>query len=281
MVLSFLVATTVAGGFIHHMEEDYKQREINAMIPAFSTNISTEDVNNMHLILNDDDCSDTFFQGVVDQLREDGLSFEVTSGGEGINQNNSTIVTLDQQYSAGPGTIIFAPYDNARVGESDALALSMQAAFQQNGFFADDIICGKSGYQVDDDGNVQTTFPTNTEELIDEGYDSSYVTISFGTQNQNPEWVAKSIENGLARQNYYLKENNSQTDLIYRANSSDVIDNVAGYFGTDASHLKKYNHLDDGTFRDSQTIINPNVDGIASFDKTSMFQIDEAKTRAY
>ena len=281
ILLALIIAGSISGTITHQIQNYYQQKELDAMIPSFSISTTIEDINNMNLILNDDDCSDTFFEGVANQLKEDGIQFTTTCDCEDINQNNATIVTLDQQYSAGPGTIIFAPYDNARVGQSDSLALSMQAAFKQNGFIVDDVMCGQVGYEQDEDGTIHTFFPTDTEKAMDEGYDSSFVTISFGTQIQNAEWVAKSIENGLARQNYHLKSDDSPTDLIYRANSGDEIDDVANYFRTDSNKLRKFNHMSDSTFTDSQTVVNPSIEEMHAFDKTGMFQIGEEKTRAY
>ena len=280
MILSFIVAGSIVSSSINHMVNNYKKEEIEKVIPPFSTSVTLDEINDMNIIINDDDCSDTFFVEVTDKLKEDGISFTTTSNEVDINQNNVTVISLDQQYSAGPDTIIFAPYNNTRVGQSDSLALAMQSAFIQNGFSVSDISCGMAGYFEDNEGNVHYFAPTNTESAIDEVYDSSFVTISFGTQNINSEWVAKSIENGLARQNYYLKSEDNQSDLIYRANTQDDIDGVAAYFGTDSSSLRKYNNVGD-TFTESEAVINPGVQDMKSFDKNGMFQIGKEKTRAY
>ena len=279
--MAVIVAASATGGVVHHFLSKDKLDEIDSMLSAFSADVSIDDINSMNLILNDNDCSDTFFQDITNQLREDGVQLTITRDGNNINENNSTIITLDQQYSAGPGTLIFAPYNNTRVGQSDSLALAMNAAFAQNGFTVGEILCGQIGYKQDEDGIVHTFFPTDTESAIDEAYDSSFVTISFGTQNQSGEWVAKSIENGLARQNYYLKSDDSSSDLIYRANSEDSLEDVANYFGSDVPQLKGFNHMKDSTFTDYQTIVNPAVENMSSFDKTGMFQINGQKTRVF
>ena len=96
---------------------------------------STDDVNNLNIIINDNNCSDSFFQEVCSNLKDDGLEITVTKDDENINVDNSVIITLDQQYSSGSSTLIFAPYDNTRIGNSDSLTLAMQSAFLQNGFF--------------------------------------------------------------------------------------------------------------------------------------------------
>lgn len=261
--------------------DEQKLQEWESMLSPFSAKISLDEINGMNLILNDHDCSDTFFQDVIKQLREDGIQFTITRDNININENNATIITLDQQYSAGPGTLVFAPYNNTRVGHSDSLALAMNTAFSQNGFIVGDILCGQAGYKQDEDGTIHTFFPTDTECAIDETFNSSFVTISFGTQNQNGIWVAKSIENGLARQKYYLKGHNNSTDLIYRANTSDSIDEVANYFGADIHQLKSFNHIKDSSFQNHQTIVNPSIENRSEFNPTSLFQIDNIKTRAY
>ena len=278
--MTFLVTSAVLAGATQNMLKP-KEPEIEDMVPPFTIEASIDEINDMNIILNDDDCSDTFFEDVVGHLKEDGLEFTVTSNCHDINQNNSTVITLDQQYSAGPGTVVFAPYNNAVVGHSDSLALSMQAAFEQNGFIADEISCGQIGYEVDEDGTIHSVVPTDTEREMDAGYDSSFVTISFGTDNQNAEWVAKSIENGLARQNNYLKTDDSQTDLIYRANPNDSVEDVANYFGTNVEQLSSFNNLNGTSFQEGQTVVNPSVGGSQSFDSHGIFEIGGVITRAY
>lgn len=253
----------------------------NMVSKEISASVSKERINEMNLILNDKDCSDTFFDEVCTKLEEDGISFERTKDGNDISTDNDVIVTLDQQYSSGSDTIIFAPHNNARLGNSDSLALAMQAAFQQNGFLGNKIACGKIGYREDENGNVSRSIPTDTEEALENDSDISFVTISFGTQNINSQWVAKSIENGLARQIYYLDNYDSDTDLIYRASLDDSVEVIADYFNSDVSSLNNFNGINGHVAVDSQAIINPNVGNMDVFNSNSQFSIDEVKTRAY
>ena len=280
-IVAFFLSGVVLATSLSHIPKKASEPTVHDLVSPFQIETNIDDINNMNLILNDDNCGDTFFRDVVDQLKEDGIHLTVVENSTDINENNATVVTLDQQYSAGAGTIIFAPYDNARVGHSDSLALSMQAAFQQNGYIVDNISCGQVGYFQDDDGVIHSSVPTNTENEIHEGYDTSFVTISFGTLNQNPEWVAKSIENGLARQVYYLKEGDDQTDLIYRASSTDSLEDVSNYFGTDPTHLKQQNQMEGDTFLENQTIVNPSVSDMKAFNSTGDFLIEGEKTKAY
>lgn len=261
--------------------EDSYSDELESMVQSFNTDISVGGINDMNIIINDNDCSDTFFNDVCNKLSEDGIEFKATSNCENINEDSSVVITLDQQYSSGSDTIIFAPYNNARLGYSDSLALSMQAAFKQNGFLGNNITCGKIGYREDENGNVTSMIPTETEEAMDIDSDSSFVTISFGTQNVNSDWVAKSIENGLARQKYYLDNYDSGADLIYRASADDSIEVVADYFNSDVGDLSLFNGLTTQSNLDSQTIVNPEVGEMEVFKHNSQFTVDKVETKAY
>lgn len=260
----------------------YKEKNnIDDMLNDVVLEVSSDDVNNMNIIINDNNCSDVFFNNVCDVLREDGLEFTATSNNEGINQDNCVVVTLDQQYSSGEATLIFAPYDNTRLGYSDSLTICMQSAFLQNGFFADNLSAGKIGFRENDNGEVSCLIPTDTEEAINNSYDTSFVTISFGTSNVNATWVAKSIENGLARQVYYLNNFDSNTDLLYRSSENEDVDVVAKYFDSTAHDLDLYNNLKGNKSLNNQVVVNPRVCYMNVFNKNTQLKIDEVKTRAY
>lgn len=280
MVLSLALAAAVTAGINSNINK--ADREIyEPYIAPFNASVSVSDINSMNIILNDSDCGNTFFTDVVEILREDGLTVETTSDCMDINKDNCTVITLDHMYSAGECTVIFAPYDNTRLGNSDSLAVSMRSAFDQNGFLVSSILCSQVGYEELENGDVSPYVPTSTEKAIDSDRTTSFVTISFGTQNNNAEWVAKSIENGLARQKYYLDNYDNQTDLIYRASSSDSLEAVSDYFGTDKHSLKSYNSLDSEDLYDSQAIVNSSIKDYPVFNRNSVFDIDGNKTKAY
>lgn len=277
MLLSFIAAAIVTASMLPHPSNEKEPHPIST---HFTSNVEVDDVNQLNIILNNNDCDDSLFQDVCDCLKEDGFTFQTSRNGFNINQDNSTVITLDQEYSAGENTIIFAPYNNTRIGHSDSLAIAMQSAFDQNGFLMGNIVCSQIGYNEEKNGEVDN-IPTETEKQIDEGCDTSFVTISFGTQNVNGRWVAKSIESGLARQRYYLDHCDSHTDLLYRASKDDSIDMVSDYFGTDSNKLKAYNKVNQEQLNDSQAIINPEVSDLEVFDRDSLFEVSGVKTRAY
>lgn len=280
----FMIASTlfvVGSSLVGCAPEKDHTSELEAMVESFNADVSLEEINDMNIIINDSDCSDSFFGEVCEKLCDDGIRFRTTSNCQGIEDDGSLVITLDQQYSSGAETIIFAPYNNARLGYSDSLVLSMQAAFRQNGFLGNNVTCGKIGYREDENGNVTSMIPTETEEALEADSDTSFVTISFGTQNISGEWVAKSIESGLARQKYYLDNYDSGADLIYRASSEDSIEVIAGYFNSDVGELILFNGLTTQSVLDSQTIINPEAGEMDVFNQNSQFTVDKIDTKAY
>ena len=254
-------------------------------VPAISTLANIEydsnDINEMNIIINDDDCSNTFFRGVCDKLEEDGIVFTTSKDCFEIDKDNSTVITLDQQYSAGENTLIYAPYDNTRIGNSDSLAVAMKCGFEKNGFKINGLSCSQIGYTQDENGNVLCNVPTDTEKAIDTNNDTSFVTISFGTHNIDADLVAKSIEEGLLRQKHFLDNEDNKIDLVYRANGEEDINVVADYFGANSFELKKYNKVINSTLSDSQAIINPEVESIDSFSKDCDIKLNKSRNKIF
>lgn len=243
--------------------------------------VSQNSINELNIIINDCDCSDTFFEDVCSKLYDGGLRFKTTKNNSDVNHANSVVITLDQQYSSGFDTLIFAPYDNTKIGDSDSLALAMQTSFKQGGLNADKILCGKVGYRVNENGDVSEVIPTETEEAIDLTHNTSFVTISFGTQNLDPEVVSQCIQNGLARYIYYLNNYDSHNDLIYRSTDGESVEMVAGYFNTSPELLIKKNKLENKIALNSQAIINPNSDSIIAFNPDISYKIERKVNKLY
>lgn len=187
---------------------------------------SLEDINKLNFILNDDNCSDTFINNICNKLNQDGIKYELVRSGEGINRDNFVIITLDQQYTSGPGITILAPFDNHRFGNSDALIMASNASFLEQKLPIDDILCGKAGFRKDiDSDKVLTRIPTKTEEIIDKTSNTSFANICFGTNSISADVVALCIENTLARYSYYINNVNDKIDLIYRDENNETIIN--------------------------------------------------------
>lgn len=230
--------------------------------------VTLDDVNQLKLFINDSDCSNTLFQDVCEKLNSDGILFTPTKKCTGLNIDGGVVFTLDQQYVSGPNTLILAPRENNRLGNSDALALVTNTALNEKGFFTGEISCGIVGYRETNDGEILERIPTETEEMIDSDNDTSFVTISFGTQNIDAELVATSIEDALARYVSYINsDNNSQQDFIYRVEPGNTLDMIAMRYDTTIDKINSTNnrHYDDVQILTDQTIINPKADSIREF----------------
>lgn len=224
-----------------------------------------DQINSMNIIINDGDCSDTFMAEIYDKLENDGIKFKKSKNDNNIDINNSVVITLDQQYVSGPGMLVIAPCDNNRKGNSDALALAMDTAFYEKGFFTDGIEAGIRGFR-EENGKVVNRVPSKTEETIGKDKNTSFVTIAFGTENMNSELVVSAIENGLTRYYSYL-QNNTNEDLIYRATDDEDINIYANKFNTTAEHIRLTNKIVGDVVPVDTTIKNPRIDLIRQFNK--------------
>lgn len=182
--------------------------------------IGVDQVNDLNIIINGGNCSDSFISGIAEELAEDGINVSWTQDLEGMNTDNSIVITLDQQYISGPGMVIVGPYQNGRDDNSDALALAMQAGFNERGFFADEIQCGRTGYEELVDGTVVEMVRSETEKKVSQN--TSFVELCFGTQNTNPELVGKAIKLSLARYANYLANEKVSEDLLVRTDVPEM-----------------------------------------------------------
>lgn len=182
--------------------------------------IGVDQVNDLNIIINGGNCSDSFISGIAEELAEDGINVSWTQDLEGMNTDNSIVITLDQQYISGPGMVIVGPYQNGRDDNSDALALAMQAGFNERGFFADEIQCGRTGYEELPDGTVVEMVRSDTEKKV--GPNTSFVELCFGTQNTNPGLVGKAIKLSLARYANYLANEKVSEDLLVRTDIPEM-----------------------------------------------------------
>ncbi len=230
--------------------------------------VSVEDINSMNIIINDANCMDEFINSVCQELEVDGFKFTYTSDCQDIRVDNGLIITLDQQYMAGPATVVFAPLDNDTLGNSDALALACEKAFIDNGILVDGINCGKMGFRENEDGSISERVPTPAEEVIGKSTDVSYVTISLGTSNSDPIEVAHSLETALARFYSYTKNNTNNIDLIYCVEDGQSYEDVADILGCTSRELDAFNHTsDEKMLLAGETIVNPLVGKIREFDE--------------
>lgn len=231
-----------------------------------SINVSLQDINSLNIIINDANCLGDFMNDVCQQLEQDGIKFTYTTDCKDIDVNDAVVITLDQQYMAGPGTVIFAPLENERFGNSDALALAAKSAFYEKGFQVESVACGQMGFRQKEDGTVSKRVPTATEEAIRDYTDASYVTISFGTNN-NVHLVTESIKGTLVRYCSFLANDYGNTDLIYCVENGQNFDNVADILNSTSEQISAYNDTNNSDILlAGEPIINPVVESMREFD---------------
>ena len=196
----------------------------NEVIESYESpiSISVEQVNDLNIIINNKNCSDSFVSGIAEELLEDGINVTWTENLNEIDTTDSLVITLDQQYISGPGMVIIAPYQNGRNDNSDALALAMQAGFNEQGFFADEIQCGRTGYEELPDGTVVEMVKSDTEKTLSDT--TTFTELCFGTQNTSSKLAGKAIKLSLARYAYYLKNEKVSGDLLYRTEPGETLD---------------------------------------------------------
>lgn len=247
------------------MESDSKFQIEQMLVDASDGSFccSIDDLNKLNIIINDDNCGNELFFKTCDCLRNDGLVFTQTSESSNLDKENSIVITLDQLYSSGEGTIVFAPHSKVGDGSSDALALSMQAALRENRFDDCSVSCGVIGYRKDDAGNVLSLIPTRTEENISNYGSTNFVTLAFGTKKISAEVLSKIIKSGLARYNYFIKTGKSADGLIYRTYNGEASTTI-GMETNDSSDHKLY----------GQAVVNSEIENIPSFKPDIPFEIE-------
>lgn len=267
-VLASFMVMSLFSTKLHEERAEIKRQndEVHSSVVATfyePIDISIQQVNDLNLIINNSNCSDSFISGVTSELDNDGIAYTLTESEQNIDVNGAVVISLDQQYISGPGMVVIAPYENNRNGNSDALALAVSTGFDELGFHVSDIQCGKIGYKELEDGTVVEKIPTESEDAINPNNETSFVTICFGTSNTNPDLVGKAIKLSLARYANYLSNENNNTDLIYRKEVGDSNELVAQLTGNNVSNISN-----DGILLDDTAVINSSVDSLDSFNKS-------------
>ncbi len=222
-----------------------------------AVNVSIGDINKLGIIINDGDCSDNYIESVCQCLDDAGIVYTFSRNGDNVNHDNSVVITLDQQYSAGNNAVFIAPFNNDGFENSDALAVSMKNSFDNSGIYNNGIYCGKRGYS-ESDGIVNTRVPTETEKAIDSNINTSFVNICLGTDTPDAKDVSKCIINGLAKFYAYTNNKSNMFPLIYRTEQGDSYSSVAEKLGVSPYDLPEYNGNDSDITLDT-SIVNPNI----------------------
>ena len=139
-------------------------------------------------------------------------------------------------------------------------------AFYEKGFIVDGVSCGKIGFKENEDGTVSERIPTPTENAIGKDKISSFVTISFGTQNTPPTLVASALENMLTRYYAYNVDYSIKEDLIYCVQKDDSYEIISKKMGASSEEINNYNDtIDKSILLPGETLVNPQIENIRAF----------------
>ena len=222
---SNIASTLKSSGFIisgdgSPMDLSSKQdmNDVNTLLHNQTIKVNIDEINNLNLILNDNDCGNAFFHEVIEALENKGLKITTSKQNDNLMYENATVITLDQQMIAGEGVAFIGPCKAGTANNSEALLKSMQTTFHQQGWSADSF-AGVMKYLPNNDNEVYSAIPSDTENGVLP--DSAYVTISFRTMSSgfNASKVADDITLSLARYQHYLANDSKDVAIVSNPDS--------------------------------------------------------------
>ena len=186
---------------------------VNTLLHKETIKVSVDEINNLNLILNDNDCGNAFFLAVCEALENTGLRFVISKKNSDLIYENATVITLDQQKIAGEGVAFIGPCQVGTANNSEALLRSMQMTFHQQGWITNSF-AGVMQYSPNNDNEVYHAVPSDTENSVLP--DSTYITISLGTMATGFDAgkVAEGITLSLARYKYYLDNDSKDVTIV-------------------------------------------------------------------
>jgi hypothetical protein len=233
--------------------------------------VSVDRINDESLIvLHNSNCDEKFFNAVCEYLKLTDLIFITGNDTKAMKAKRGIVICLDQKYNVGKHTMIFAPFDNDRNGDSDLLTLSMKAAFDRNDFEVNDIRSGKVNINDEKDKLAVTYEPFQSEIDIEPERNVSLTTIAFSFYDLvSPKDIAISIYYGILRYYYYLDNVLDTYDLIYRARTNENISDISEVFACNKDEILRYNKLTSDVIDSPQVLINPIVEKQKVLSKTT------------
>ena len=239
----------VAAAFGHFSS---KEDDSADLISPTTMNVSIDDINQLGVILNDNDCGNSFFKNICSSLEEQGLEFEISDHNDNIQYDNATVITLDQQLSYGEETFLIGPCQDGTASKSEALLKATQVTLANRGWDTQSL-AGLQKYATGADSDtVYTKVPSPTEENTPES--SSQITIAIGTGGSifSSEKIAEDVILSLARyQNYLDKES------AYIEEEADAL----------APHMKN----------DNSYFFNSQINNAKSFDPSVVVSVEKER----
>lgn len=212
-------------GSLMDLSSKQDMTDVNTLLHNQTIKVNVNQINDLNLILNDNDCGNAFFHEIIEALESKGLKITTSKQNDDLMYENATVITLDQQMIAGEGVAFIGPCKAGTANNSEALLKSMQMTFQQQGWSTDSF-AGVMKYLPNNSDEVYRAVPSDTENSVLP--DSTYITISFGTMSPgfDASKVADDITLSLARYQHYLANDSkdvtiaSNPDVVKQANDN-------------------------------------------------------------
>ena len=277
LVLATTLSLALTGcSFFHSKEEDKVEvataLEINE--PLF---ISSEELDELHLVLCNNQCNLQTFNKTVEKLENLGISVSKAFPGDDIlREEGITVVTMAGCIYDKDSSVILGQYNNNAVNNSDILALAMKASFKANDLAIDGIRPGIAS--ISSETGLTRRIPTATETNLAEG--SSFVAIALGNKIpfSEADKISEAIVEGLLRATYEISRN-PQADYLYRIADGDTLGDLANLLDVNKEELVKSNkNLQSDIIQMNEMVIHPSAYDRKAFKTTSEFALSRSKS---
>lgn len=202
--------------------------------------VSTDDINDLNLIVNDNDCGNAFFVDICDYLEKQGLDFITSKQNDNLKYEDATIITLDQQMMSGEGITFIGPKQDGTANHSEALLKAMQVTFHTRGWDTTSE-AGIAEYQTLDNGEISyVTVPSPTE--VDSLDSSAQVTVAIGTtpDGYTTQKIAEDLMLSLARYQDYLKNVSNYVQIDKNATGLHMQNDNSYYFNDQINNASSF-----------------------------------------
>ena len=216
--------------------------DLDTMISENSIDVSTNDINQLNLIINDNDCGNAFFENFCHSLESQGIEFLTSRANDNLDYENSTVITLDQQMVTGEGIALVGPQKDGTANHSEALLMSMLVTLHNDGWETN-AIAGISQYQSLDNGDVvYTTVPSPTEQIATKS--EAQITLAIGTMpaEATTDKLVKDVIIALGRYSHYLANDAKNVEIKLEPNSVHAEYDNSYYFDKQIINASSFSH---------------------------------------
>lgn len=275
LVLATTIGLALTGCAFPH-SKDEKAEAVTALEINQPIFISSEELDQLHLVICNNQCNLQTFNQTVEKLEELGISVSTALPGDDIlREEGITIVTMAGGIYDKDSSVILGQYDNNVVNNSDILSLAMKASFKANDLAVDGIRPGIAS--ISSETGLTRRVPTATEINLDES--SSFVAIALGNKISPSEAdeISDAVVEGLLRATYEISRN-PQSDYLYRITDGDTLGDLVNLLDVSMEELVKINkNLQNDLIQMNEMVIHPSAYEGKAFKTTSEFALSRSK----